>query len=157
MADRIRVLSLWILVIYIQYLDHLNTASPQNPTSLAELKWLCTSTNIENNHVVNPTNMLRQWLPTFFNAFLPLLILELFTPSLFHKAGSVDKRVEASVYWWLLPHVLGWTTALVALASLVKPLVSHNTYFCLVISNRAPSLKITHKTENTIKHISGYQ
>ena len=35
-----------------------------------------------------------QWLPTIFDTFLPLLILEIFIPPLLHKFSRVAERVK---------------------------------------------------------------
>jgi len=37
---------------------------------------------------------IEQWFPTFFYAFLPLLILELFIPPLLHQFSRVAERVK---------------------------------------------------------------
>ena len=72
-------------------------------------------------------NALNQWFPTFFDAFLPWLILELFIPPLLHKFNRVAEKAKTSFLWWLRSHVVGWSIILVAmLRPFNKPLLYDN-------------------------------
>jgi len=39
-----------------------------------------------------------QWFPTFFDAFLPRLILELFIPPLLHNSSKLTEKVQTSLF-----------------------------------------------------------
>jgi len=54
--------------------------------------------------------ILDQWFPTFFDAFHPLLILEVFIPPLLHKFSRVAGKVKTSFLRWVRSLVVGWST-----------------------------------------------
>jgi len=68
-----------------------------------------------------------QWFPTFCDAFLPWLILELFIPPLLHNFSRAAEKVQTSFLRWLRSHVVGWSIILVALLRpFNKPLLYDN-------------------------------
>jgi len=72
---------------------------------------------------------LNQWFSTFFDAFFPWLILELFIPPLLHNFRRVAEKVQTSFSRWLRSHVVGWSIILVAL---LRPF--NKPYFMIISS-----------------------